>query len=252
MKALKQILNLPFLHHEETNTVEFKLVPIPSLLDVGNERIAAAVHHFAVLHREEQWLDAVGKNFTILGPLLQNELLKSIRGVDNKTKMIFVDVATGCNDENFCRFTRPARLVSHMIGMPDELYNEQYFIDNILEDNGERFRDWSILSIADLFRNRSDQIGSLHYSTPWGVECEAIFDVDPKNGPEVKAERRRKKYLMLTPRLSRKVLYKFNTDLRTTYEMVGKQLENCVPIFQRYGQEAALTELSNFDFGIYQ
>lgn len=232
--------------------VEWKLIPIPNLYEAGKDRIADAIELFKDEQRQEEWLDATGKNFAILGPLLQNELLRVIKGIDNKTKMIFVDITRGCNDENFCRFTRPARLVSYLVGTPDELYDQEHFMKTVLVENGECGRDWKFLSTADLFRNRSELIGSLHYSTPWGVECYAVFDIDPKNGAEVKAERQRKQHLMMTPEMARKLLYKYNADLRRLYELVSNQLGNCVNIFEKYATNSVYTELSSFDFGIYQ
>ena len=200
---------------------------------------------------QQEKVEKVERDFARLGALLQNEIIKEIpdKDIGRKTKLIFVDL---CMEQNEHRYCRPARLVSFLLGTPDELYDEATFVQNVVKANGDRYRDWNKISTADLFAARSDLVGSLHYFSPWGVECYAVFDIDASRGPEVMEERQRKRHVFLTNAFARKILYRYNEDLRKLYDIVGEKLTKCLPVFEKYPVDPRMAPVRYEALSMYQ
>ena len=229
----------------------FRAVPIHSIDEVGQHRTWEAYRYFNNIVQTEERLATIEKQFGRLGFVLQSQLLKSIPTITQRTKQLFVEVTTTSAVESMTeyRYCRPARLVSALMGCPDEHYEELAFVRDVLKPFGARCRDWQKLSTADLFATRSELVGSLHYFTPWGEECYAVFDVDPAMGPEVLKERERKQHVFMTNKLARKVLYKYNKELQKLYELVDRQLAKCADVLDKYASD--MTVLPYEEHGVY-
>lgn len=217
----------------------FRAVPIRSIDEVGHDRTREAYRYFNDIAETEERLAKIEKRFGRLGFVLQSQLLKTIPTITDRTKQVFVEITTTSAVESITdyRYCRPARLVSALMGCPDEHYDEDHFVKNVLKPFGARCRDWTKLSTADLFGTRSDLVGSLHYFTPWGEECYAVFDIDSTLGPEVLRERERKQHVFMTNVLARKVLYKYLGELRLLYDLVDRQLRKCFDVLEKYSSD---------------
>ena len=235
----------------ETHTT-FRAVPIHSIDVVGRHRTWEAYRYFNDIVKTEERLVKIGKQFGRLGFVLQSQLLKTIPTITERTKQVFVEITTTCAVESMTdyRYCRPARLVSALMGCPDEEYDDACFVNNVLKPFGERFRDWEMLSTADLFATRAELVGSLHYFTPWGQECYAVFDIDPTKGTDVLKERERKQHVFMTNVLARKVLYKYSTELRLLYNLVDDRLSRCSAVLEKYSLDR--TVLPYEEHGVYQ
>ena len=225
----------------QTPVTTFRAEPIHSIDEVGKHRTWEAYRYFNRLVETEERVVQIGKQFGRLGFVLQAQLLKTIPTVTKRTKQVFVEITTTSAMETMTeyRYCRPARLVSALMGCPDEAYNEKEFIADVLKPFGARHRDWTKLSTADLFATRSELVGSLHYFTPWGEECYAVFDLQASAGPEVVAERERKQHVFMTNKLARQILYKYSEELQLLYELVAQKLDKCSATLARYGSSEA-------------
>ena len=224
--------------HIERSPVEFTAEPIPALAEIGNDRIKHAEQYFETedrLYKELQWTN---KKFDFLGSFFQNQMLSSIADIDRKTKLIFLFIVKSTVYGNGMTFTIPLRLLSYLVGIPDELYDETTFLSKAVTGLGDESRDWARLSLADLFDTRSELVKGIQFKSPWNSsECvEVIFDIDL----ERTKERNRPRYVFVTSHLAQQLLWRHVPELRRLYATVYQQLLANLPIFERYSSSTGL------------